>query len=69
MFPNKVAPKVPDNIPKNPPFSSFVSFLIVLVTPFNKILEYSRAYPIFKMSFISSFEIIKVVVPDPCIFF
>ena len=30
MFPNKVAPKVPKNILKNPPFCSFVSFLIVL---------------------------------------
>ena len=42
-FPNKLAPKVPNNILKNPPFCSFVSFVIVLVTPFNKILEFSRA--------------------------
>ena len=28
-FPNKLAPKVPNNILKNPPFCSFVSFLIV----------------------------------------
>ena len=41
-FPNKLAPKVPHNILKNP-FCSFVSFLIVLVTPFSKILESSRA--------------------------
>ena len=32
-------------------------------------LESSRAWTIFIMSFISSFEIIKVVVPEPCIFF
>ena len=43
MFPNKQAPKVPNNIPINSPFCSFVLFLIVLVTPFNKILESSRA--------------------------
>ena len=42
-FPNKLAPKVPNNIFKNPPFCSFVTFLIVLVTHFSKILESSRA--------------------------
>ena len=36
-YPNKRAPKVPNNILKNPPFCRFVSFLIVLVTPFSKI--------------------------------
>ena len=35
-FPNKLAPRVPNGILKNPPFYYFVSFLIVLVTPFNK---------------------------------
>ena len=77
MFPNKLAPKIPTNIPKNLLFYSFVSFLIVLVTPFNKILESSRDWIIFKISFIYSFEIIKVVVckaesergPEPCISF
>ena len=38
-----LAPKIPNNIPKNPPFCSFVSFSIALVMPFNKILESSRA--------------------------
>ena len=69
MFPNRLAPKVPNNMLKNPPFSSFVSFSIVLATPFINILESSRAWTIFIMSFISSFEIIKVVVPELCIFF
>ena len=68
-FPKKLAPKVPNNILKNLPFCSFDSFLIVLVTPFSEILESSRVWIIFFMSFISSFEIIKVVVPEPCIFF
>ena len=36
-LPNKLAPKVPSNIPKNPPLCSLVSFSIVLLTPFNKI--------------------------------
>ena len=31
QFTNKLAPKVPNNILINPPFCSFVSFLIVLV--------------------------------------
>ena len=39
------------------------------MTPFSKILESPRARTIFIMSFISSFEIIKVVVPEPYIFF
>ena len=67
-FPNKLAPSVPSNILKNPPFCSFVSFSIVLVTPFNKTLESSRACTIFIISFISSFEIIKVVFPDRSVF-
>ena len=64
-FPNKLAPRVPSNILKNPPFCYFISFSIVLVTPFNRTLESSRACTIFIISFISSFEIIKVVFPDP----
>ena len=35
---------------------------------FKKILEFSRACTIFIISFISSFEIINVVFPDPNIF-
>ena len=63
IFLNKIAPKIPNNIPKNPPFCSFVSFFIILVIPFHKILESSRALVIFKISFISSLEIMKNVVP------
>ena len=39
MLLNRLAPEVPNNIFKNPSFCSFVFFLIVLVTPFNKILD------------------------------
>ena len=33
-FPNEPAPKVPNNIPRNPHFCSFALFLIALLTPF-----------------------------------
>ena len=36
--------------------------------PFSKIFESSSAWTIIILSFISSFEIIKVVFPDPNIF-
>ena len=38
------------------------------MTPFSKIFESSSAWTILIISFISSFEIIKVVVPDSNIF-
>ena len=67
-LPNKLAPKVPSNILKNPPLYSLVSFSVVLLTPFIKIPEFSRALIIFIISFISSCSIIKLT-PEPCIFF
>ena len=33
-FPKKLAPNLPNNILRNPPFCSFASSLIVLLTPF-----------------------------------
>ena len=42
-FPNKDAPKVPNNILRKSPFCYFVSFLIVSVIPFNKTPEFSKA--------------------------
>ena len=69
MFPNKVASKIPNHIPRNPPFCSFVSFSIVLVIPYNKIIQSSKAWTNFIMSIISSFEIVRVIVPEQCIFF
>ena len=67
-LPNQLAPKVPKSIPKNPPLCSLVSFSIVLVTPFNKIPEFSKASIIFIISFMSSCSIINLT-PEPCIFF
>ena len=63
-FPNKIAPNVPINILKNPPLCYLVSFSIVLVTPFNKIPEFSNASIIFIISFMSSCSIINLT-PEP----
>ena len=60
---------MPFNVPMNPPLCSLVSFLTAFLTPSGKILEFSRAYTIFIMLFISLFEIIKVTVPEPCFVF
>ena len=67
-LPNKLVPKVPSNILKNPPLCSLVSFSIVLLTHFNKIPEFSTASIIFIISFMSSSSIINLT-PEPCIFF
>ena len=67
-LPNKLAPKVPKSILKNPPLCSLVSFSIVLLTPFYKIPEFSSASVIFIISFISSCSIINLI-PEPCILF
>ena len=67
-LPNKLASKVPKIILKNPPLCSLVSFSIVLLTPFNKISEFSSASIIFIISFISSCSIINLT-SEPCIFF
>ena len=63
-FRHKLAPNVPSNILKNPPLCSLVSFSIVLVTPFNKIPEFSNASIIFIISFISSCSMINLT-PEP----
>ena len=69
ISPIKEAAKVPNNILRNHPLYSLVSCWIVSLTPFNNTPEFSRDITIFIISFISSFEIIKVVVPEPSIFF
>ena len=61
IFPNRLAPNVPNSILRNPPFCSFASFLIVSQTHSNINPESSRDLSILKMSFVSSFKIIKVV--------
>ena len=69
IFPNRLAPNIPNRIPRNPPFYYLASFLIVSLTPSSNNLESSRDLTIFKISSISSFEIIKVTLwPDPKIF-
>ena len=68
IFSNKLAPNVPNNIPRNPPFCLFASVLIVSLTPFIEKPNYLRGLIIFMISFKSSFENTNVVVPDPNIF-
>ena len=63
--PNKLAPKVSINIPRNQPLCSFVSFSIVLVTSFINQPEPSRDITILMISFICSLETIDVVNPKP----
>ena len=60
-FTNKLAP---NNISTRPPFRSFASFLIVLLTLFINKPDYPRDLTIFTISFISSLEIDNVVLPD-----
>ena len=65
--PNKLAPTVPINNPRNPGFCYFASFLIVSVTLFINKPDSSSDLTIF-IIFIFSFEIISVVTPDPNVF-
>ena len=58
-LPNKLAPKVPKSILKNPPLCSLISFSIVLLTPFNKISEFSSSLIILIISCKSSSSIIN----------
>ena len=61
-FPNKLAAKMRNNIPRNPPFCYFVSFIIVSLRPFINKPDSSSDLTIFMISFISSLEIINVMV-------
>ena len=45
--PSKEAPKIPNNILRNPPLCSLASCWIVLLTPFNNTPEFSRNLTIF----------------------
>ena len=46
-FPDKLAPKMSNNISKNPPFCYFASFLIVSLTPFTNNPDSSRDLTVF----------------------
>ena len=67
-FPNKLAPKASNNIPRNPLFRSFASFLFVSLMPFINNPDSSRDLIIFMVSCTSLSEIINMVLPDPNIF-
>ena len=68
-FSNKLASNVPNNVLRNPTFCYFASFLIVLPTRFINKPDFSTNLTIFMISFVSSFEIINVVIPEPKMFF
>ena len=59
-LPNKLASKVPKSILKNPPLCSLISFSLVLLTPFNKISEFSSSLIILIISYVSSSSIINL---------
>ena len=67
-LPNKLAPKVPKSILKNPPLCSLISFSIefnsISLTPFNKIPEFSSSLIILIISYVSSSSIINLT-PEP----
>ena len=65
IFPNKLRCNVPNKILGNSSHCSFVSFSIAWVTPFLNKPECLRDFTIFMMSFVSLFDIISVVVPNP----
>ena len=67
--PNKLAPNVPNNFPRNPIFCYFASLLIILLTSFINKPDSLKDLTIFKISFISSYEIVSAVVSDPKKFF
>ena len=54
---------------RNRPVCSFDSYLIVSLTPFANKPDSWKDLNIYMISFISSFEIINVVIPDPKIIF
>ena len=67
-IPNKLGPNGPYSILRNCPSCSFASFLIVSLTLFIDKPNFSNYLTILMISFISSFVIINVVVPDPNVF-
>ena len=67
IFRNKVAPKVPHNIARNPPFCYFTSFSILLLTLFLNKPYFPSKLTICMISFTSLLKIINVAVLDPSI--
>ena len=68
-FPNKVASKVLNKFPINPPFSLFLSsFSFALLASFLNKPDSSRDLPILMIPFVFSFEIFSVAIPSPNVF-
>ena len=68
QYHNKLEPNVPNNTLRHPSFCYLNSFSIVSVTPFIYKPDSSIDLIIFIIPFISSLEVIDVVLPDPNIF-
>ena len=68
-FLNKSAYNAPNNMPRYPTFCYFTSFSIDSLTLFVNKQASSKNLTIFMISFISSFKIISVVIPDQETFF
>ena len=66
---NTLPNKLVANIPENLPFCCFALFLIVSLIPFDSNSDSSSDLIVFKISYISLFEIIHAVVPDAKVFF
>ena len=60
-FPNKLAPKMSNKIPRNPPLCFYTSFLIASLTRFINKPDPSSELTIFIISFISSFKVASAV--------
>ena len=65
VFPNVLAANVLNNTGRNLPFCSFASFLSFSLIAFISYPDSSNNLTVFIICFISSFEIINAVVPDP----
>ena len=59
-FPNKLAPKITINLPRNPFYCYLTSFIVVLLTSFINKPDSSRELTIFIIPFISWLEIINL---------
>ena len=68
MFPNRLAPKVPNDMLKNPPFCSFGGFFSCFRDSFQQNIRIFKSLNDFHYVIHSLFEIIEFAVPEPCIF-
>ena len=68
-FPNKLAPSVSNNMLRNSSLCYFALFLVASLPLFINKADSLKDLTILMISFISSLEIMNVVIPDQKIFF